>query len=355
MSTGIEWTDETWNPITGCTKVSPGCDHCYAKTMHERFNGPGSFDTVTLHPARLDKPLRWRKPRKVFVNSMSDLFHEDVPDYYIALVWVVMALAPEHTFQILTKRHGRMRSLLNSLRFRILVDTIEYQAANGEVEGIPAAQSHKAREARRQPDGSIPPRWPLPNVWLGVSVETQQWADIRIPALLDTPAAVRFLSCEPLLGPVNLIGQGGNMVGAGIYALPDPPADDGEPVCQDHGIEGCRQGCTFVDWVIVGGESGHGARPMHPDWARSLRDQCQGAGVPFLFKQWGSWAPIAPAHAHQGDVALHSDGSSVDAAEIGAQTFAWRRESYAMRRMSKHDSGRMLAGRTSDEFPAVAL
>jgi protein gp37 len=266
MSTKIEWCDETWNPVTGCTNVSPGCDHCYAKTMHERFNGPGSFDTVSLHPDRLDKPLRWRKPRKVFVNSMSDLFHEDVPDEYIARVWTVMALAPQHTFQILSKRHGRMRSLLNSLQFRVRADTLEYQAAHGEVEGIPDEKAHAAREARRQPDGSIPPRWPLPNVWLGVSVETQQWADIRIPALLETPAAVRFLSCEPLLSPVDL----------------DPWLD----------VHPLRR-LPLLDWVIVGGESGHAARAMRPDWAELLRDQCVAAGVPYLFKQWGGRTPKA--------------------------------------------------------------
>ena len=217
MSTDIEWTDETWNPVTGCTKVSPGCDHCYAERVTERFHGKGAFERIVLHPDRLDKPLHWRKPRKVFVNSMSDLFHEQVPDTFIGLVWQVMAETPQHTFQILTKRHARMRSFLR-------------QWPNYE---------------------------PLPNVWLGVSVEDQKWADIRVPALIQTPAAVRFLSCEPLLGPVRI----------GYMSL--------------------------LDWVIVGGESGPGARPMHPDWARDLRDQCEAAGVPFLFKQWGGIRPKA--------------------------------------------------------------
>ena len=226
MSTDIEWTDETWNPVTGCTKVSPGCDHCYAERVTERFHGPGSFERVVLHPDRLDKPLRWRKPRKVFVNSMSDLFHEQVPDTFIGLVWQVMAETPQHTYQILTKRHARMRSFLN-----------------------------------RWPD-------PLPNVWLGVSVEDQKWADIRIPALLDTPAAVRFLSCEPLLGAVSLTRW-------------------------LHGGFGVAGPWPDLDWVIVGGESGPGARPMRPDWARSLRDECEAADVPFLFKQWGGIRPKA--------------------------------------------------------------
>ncbi|MCC5574545.1 phage Gp37/Gp68 family protein [Microtetraspora sp. AC03309] len=242
----IEWTDATWNPITGCEKVSPGCDHCYAETFAERWRGtPGhyfenGFD-VQLRPDKLDQPLRWKKPRKVFVNSMSDLFHKDVPSDYIAQVFAVMSLAPQHTFQVLTKRHARMRSLLNNQDWIAdvwhQVDTLA--------------------------EGTIPDHddwWPLPNVWLGVSTENQQWADIRIPALLDTPAAVRWISAEPLLGPVNL-GE----------AAPT------EPYWHDR-----------IDWVIAGGESGPGARPMHPDWVRSLRDQCQNTGVPFFMKQAGA-------------------------------------------------------------------
>jgi protein gp37 len=258
--TKIEWTNKTWNPLTGCTKVSPGCDHCYAKTMHERFNGPGSFDTITLHPGRLGQPLKWRTPAKVFVNSMSDLFQQDVPDEYIVQVFDTMANASRHTFQLLTKRHARMRSFVRRY----------YSGAFATNPSAPMAfiADH-----------------PIPNLWLGVSVESQQWADIRIPALLDTPAAVRFISAEPLLGPVGLksaalrpyerqqggfweYGHGEDDYGNGKVWVPAPPAQ--------------------LDWVIVGGESGPGARPMHPDWARSLRDQCQCAGVPYLFKQWGA-------------------------------------------------------------------
>jgi protein gp37 len=220
--------------------------------MHERFNGKNSFDTVTLHPDRLTKPLHWRRPRHVFVNSMSDLFHDEISDDYIAQVFAVMAASPRHTYQVLTKRHGRMRSLLDSLRFRIMLDTTLYQWAQRD------PKIHAAREALRIADGSIPPRWPLPNVWLGCSVENQQWANIRIPALLDTPAAVRFLSCEPLLGPVDIINGIGD------------------------------SWMTGIDWVIAGGESGPGAREMNLDWARSLRDQCEVAGVAFHYKQQGS-------------------------------------------------------------------
>lgn len=252
-NSSIEWCDDTWNPVTGCTEVSPGCDHCYAKTFAERWRGtPGhyfehGFD-VQLRPDKLDQPLRWKKPRKIFVNSMSDLFHADIPDEYIARVFAVMALAPQHTFQVLTKRHGRMRSLLDDDQF--------VRKVWNECDDI-VAREYQAGFTD----------WPLPNVWLGVSAENQQWADIRIPALLDTPAAVRFISAEPLLGPIQIDN----------YLCMYPEDEDGAPYLGD------------IDWVIVGGESGHGARPMHPDWARGLRDQCQEAGVAFLFKQHGEF------------------------------------------------------------------
>lgn len=244
---GIEWTDATWNPVTGCTEVSPGCDHCYAKTFAERWRGtPGhpyerGFD-LTLRPERMDQPVRWKRPRRIFVNSMSDLFHEGVPNSFIVQVFATMALAQQHTFQVLTKRHGRMRSLLSNDGFRSLV-AVEVARGDDEV-------------FQRQLVA-----WPLPNVWLGVSVEDQKSADIRIPALLDTQAAVRWISAEPLLGPVDLDWPTADYIG----------------------------GRRSVDWVVVGGESGPGARPMHPEWARLLREQCRAARVPFLFKQRGEW------------------------------------------------------------------
>ena len=265
----IEWTDATLNPVTGCTKVSPGCDHCYAERMHERFNGPGSFAAVTLHQDRLDAPLRWRKPRRVFVNSMSDLFHRDVPDEFISQVWATMAATPLHTYQILTKRHARMRSLLSSPRWpEALVTTGQWP-------------------------NDLDPEASLPNVWLGVSVESQEWVR-RIRALVETPAAVRFLSCEPLLGPIQLQLVGQEQHDGGVHPV--------------HGA------WSALDWVIVGGESGPGARPMHPAWARSLRDQCVTAGVPFFFKQWGE-------HDARG------------------------------LRVGKKVAGRLLDGRTWDEYP----
>lgn len=321
--TKIEWTDRTWNPVTGCAKVSPGCDHCYAETFAERFRGTAGhyfengFD-VQLRDHKLGEPLRWRKPQRVFVNSMSDLFHDAVPDEYIAKVWAVMAVAPQHTFQVLTKRHGRMRSLLGSEHFKDLVArAMVLPASHGGV----------------NPDLDTPPdlHWPRRNVWLGVSVEDQHWADIRIPALLDTPAAVRFISAEPLLGPVS------------IYSNSSLDRVEAQ-----------------LDWVIVGGESGHGARPMHPNWVRSLRYQCSeearspGDSIPFLFKQWGAWVPES--------MNLHD--ASAPAAFLSADAITRplvngkpegppmsRGQDITVRHVGKGRAGRVLDGRTWDEFP----
>jgi len=244
----IEWTDETWNPVTGCTKVSQGCKHCYAERIWPRLSanpkhvafGRG-FTDVQCHPERLEQPLRWKRPRMVFVNSMSDLFHEDVPDEFIILVFSIMNNASQHTFQVLTKRPKRMHSLLSQLPV-------------------------------------------VPNVWLGVSVEDQATADERIPLLLQTPASVRWISAEPLLGHITLQ----NDVSGGESSS-EPSAYDGKYHCRSYlrGVTGDQR----LNWVVVGGESGPKARPMHPDWARSLRDQCKASGVPFFFKQWGEWSP----------------------------------------------------------------
>jgi protein gp37 len=244
--TKIEWTDATWNPITGCTVVSPGCTNCYAmKLAGSRMKnhwsrkgltqaskaGPVWNGKVRFNEQWLDQPLHWRKPRRIFVCAHGDLFHEDVPDAWIDIVFAIMALAPQHTFQVLTKRADRM------LNYIIYCDEIS------------------AAETGNQ--------WPLPNVHLGVSTEDQTRADKRIPLLLRTPAAVRFISAEPLLGPIDLKQT----------RLGHMPAT------------------ARLDQVIVGGESGPGARPMHPDWARLLRDQCEATGVAFNFKQWGEWLP----------------------------------------------------------------
>lgn len=241
MKTKIEWTDATWNPLRGCSRVSDGCRNCYAEKVANRFSGPGQpyegliakggqwNGKIKLVPEKLSEPLRWKKPRMVFVNSMSDLFHESVPDDFIDKVFAIMAQCPEHTFQILTKRPKRMLSYLSAKNLGRRVNSY-----------LPSTVNYP-----------IPPK----NVWLGVSVEDQKSADERIPLLLRCPAAVRWVSAEPLLGPVNLTFE-------------DRP----------------------VDWVVVGGESGHGARPMAHSWARSLRDQCVSAGVPFFMKQMGGRA-----------------------------------------------------------------
>ncbi|HEX5478758.1 MAG TPA: phage Gp37/Gp68 family protein [Dehalococcoidia bacterium] len=238
-NSSIEWTEATWNPVTGCDKISPGCAHCYAETFAERFRGVAGhpyergFDLM-LRPERIALPLTWKQPRMIFVNSMSDLFHNRVPLDYIQSVFATMRAAHWHQFQLLTKRSERLREIAGKLA------------------------------------------WPE-NVWMGVSVENQRWA-CRIEDLRRVPAKIRFLSVEPLLGPLRLDLRG-------------------------------------IHWVIVGGESGPGARPMRADWARALRDQCVGAKVPFFFKQWG---------AHD---------------EVGV-------------RRGKKASGRVLDGQTWDEMPA---
>jgi len=245
----IEWTDATWNPVTGCTKVSPGCKHCYAETMAMRLQAMGQanyrngFD-LTLQPHMLDAPFRWKKPRRIFVNSMSDLFHSQVPSEYIAATFGVMACAPQHTFQVLTKRADRMRAWFDWIDASAFDRVLCH--ADDALKGNPVAFTHLAWGGR----GGRPSTWPLPGVCLGVSVERDDYMH-RIDDLSACPAAVRFLSLEPLLGP-----------------LPDLDL---------HGIH----------WVIVGGESGLGARPMDPDWVLDIRDQCLRAGVAFFFKQWG--------------------------------------------------------------------
>jgi protein gp37 len=289
MSTGtkIQWTDATWSPTTGCDQVSPGCDNCYALTMAKRLkamgqpryqrdgdprtSGPGFG--LTVHHDVLDKPLRWRKPRRVFVNSMSDLFHPQVSDEFIAEVFAVMALTRRHTYQVLTKRPARMRSLLSQPGFFRSV----------------ASESYPLRDHVGAEIGGGASPWPLPNVWLGVSVEDQTRADQRIPLLLDTPAAIRFLSCEPLLGPVDLSEH--------IGCYHDDDVAGGSYVYGPHADPYHRYDGPDLGWVIVGGESGPGARPMHPDWARSLVEQCRAAGVAPFVKQLGAWSTRLDATA----------------------------------------------------------
>lgn len=249
---GIEWTDATWNPVTGCTKVSPGCAHCYIeRTPAFRIAGRKFVEgwiPLQLHRDRIEQPLHWKKPRRVFVNSLSDLFHDDVPYAFIDKVFAVMALAPQHTFQVLTKRTKRMRAYLTMpTRHDSVVTSMDMPP------WMPPGSSFPRR----------PADWPLPNVWLGVSVENQHFADERIPLLLATPAAVRFISAEPLLGPVDLKGEQ---------------------------LMGWFENSPQIDWVIVGGESGKGARPFNIAWARSIVAQCQATRVPVFVKQLGEHA-----------------------------------------------------------------
>lgn len=245
QTTKIGWTEITWNPATGCTPVSAGCQHCYAKRMAKRLHGRYGYPEdepfrPTLHLDRLHEPLPWRKPRMIFVCSMGDLFHEEVPSSFIAQVWDMMLACQHHTFQILTKRGKRMRDIMR--------------------------------------------RWdvpPLPNAWLGVTVEDADNLK-RLDYLMRTPAAVRFVSIEPMLGAVDV----------SPYLRRFVPAPGGRGDLE----------CNALDWVIVGGETGPGARPMHLGWARGIRDQCAAAGVPFFFKQWGEWAPDAVTAATRNDM-----------------------------------------------------
>jgi protein gp37 len=361
-ATKIEWSDATWNVVTGCEKVSPGCDHCYAETFAERWRGtPGhhfenGFD-LTLRPERLDLPLRWKKPRRIFVNSMSDLFHQDVPEEFIAKVWTVMAATPQHTYQILTKRHARMRSVVRRIAWR--TPTTEERRR-----GVHGSQAYV--QANEDLNWHLGHPEVLRNVWLGVSAEDQQRAALRIPALLDTPAAVRFVSAEPLLGPIDLRNlRSGSAV---IDSLGGDVKD--------------REGVVYtgtpsvLDWVIVGGESGPGARPMHPDWVRTLRDQCTAADVAFFFKQWGEYitATVEDDPAFAGGRAYQLPGHGRTAACIRERGPSGTFRGGTTRRMRPGDrtkgtvlldedtiavhvgkkaAGRELDGRTWDEFPRM--
>lgn len=300
--TKIEWATDQWNPVTGCSKVSQGCKHCYAEREWPRLAAPRTkpniytgreFTDVRCHPEKLDIPLRWTKPRRIFVNSMSDLFHEDVAENFIWDVFDIIERAPWHIFQILTKRPQRMNDVL--------------------------ARISGARRCQ--------------NLWLGVSCEDQATADERIPLLLQTPAAVRWISAEPLLGPISF---------EGMFANPNDRRD---------GTNALEE----LDWIVAGGESGPQARPMHPDWVRAIREQCQAACVPFFFKQWGEWSPpdtdqeyntIAGRAGHPPAYLVSPDGTVHCTREASGKKAA------PMIRVGKKIAGRMLDGRTWDEYPA---
>lgn len=305
--TKIEWTDASWNPVTGCAKVSQGCKHCYAERNWPRMTklvpayAGRDFTDVACIPERLSQPLRWRRPRKVFVNSMSDLFHEAVPDEFIDRVFAVMALAPQHTFQVLTKRPERMREYLSrpAVECRIGLQSMSMCLDDMvRTKGRSKLGAGVLLQATDINPGGLNV-WPLPNVWVGVSIEDQATADERIPLLLDTPAVVRWISAEPLLGRVDLAHISPKMFAAKANALTGNWKWEGGPT---------KRETPTLDWVVVGGESGPSARPMHSRWVRDLRDQCAASGVPFLFKQWGEWLPdsqnpaVAPPHEQNGAI-----------------------------------------------------
>ncbi len=301
--TKIEWTEYSWNPVTGCTPISEGCQNCYAKRMTNRLRGRCGYPEddpfrVTLHPERLGEPLRWKKPRRVFVCSMGDLFHEDVPRWMRFEVMDIILQAKQHTFLILTKRPANMEEFFEWY----------YSKAGRTIETIK-------------------------NLWLGVTAENQQRADERIPILLQIPAAVRFISVEPMLGPVDLTEY---------FSEYDyrPTYEYYREFLKMQGIESDGKPALFksgLDWVICGGETGPGARPMNPDWVRSLRDQCQDAGISFFLKSWGEYC--FPSQMPEETYQALQDRYNLDV-EI-----PWK--------VGKKAAGRILDGRTWDEMPEI--
>jgi protein gp37 len=354
-TTGISWTDATWNPIRGCSRVSEGCRNCYAEAIAYRFSGPGQpYEGLVQRelrtspvPERLPlwngqikfveehvlDPLGWKKPRRIFVNSMSDLFHPNVSDQWIAWIVAVMVRAHWHTYQVLTKRPERMACLLASEDFWRLVDFEVQRCEGGDFLYTP----------------------PLAHIHWGVSVEDQETADQRLPLLQATPAAVRFVSIEPLLGAVGLrryiwpvcwhwdskYRTPELAIAAGAYAEQKPQA-----------LVSAQ--AVFLDWVIVGGESGPGARPMHPDWVRSLRDECVTAGVPFFFKQWGEWSQYYDTALDPDlrNVPKHTPNRERVVNLAGGHGFHGERVVF-MRRVGTKAAGCLLDGVEHHQFPQV--
>lgn len=339
--TKIEWTDATVNAINGCTVVSPGCTNCYAMRLagtrmknhptragltQDSKAGPVWTGEVRLNEQALMQPLRWSKPRMIFWNAHGDMFHPAVPDEWIDRCFAVMALTPQHIHQVLTKRADRMREYLSARDVRARIGVL-----------IPGLVRSWRENARGIWQAQI---WPLSNVWLGVSVEDQQRADERIPDLLNTPAAVRWLSCEPLLGPIDLTRiclvpqvRGSARAGIHIDALRGRYVESGMAYIGDWDINApfpSDASTLTLDWIVVGGESG--PRPMHPTWARSLRDQCA-IGVPFFFKQWGDWVSVSEVEG-TGPHHQFSDGTTV-------------------RRVGKRIAGRTLDGLIHNAMPGA--
>ncbi|MBP2560812.1 protein gp37 [Neorhizobium galegae] len=355
----IEWTDATWNPITGCKVVSPGCTDCYAmKLAGTRLKhipsrkgltidtkaGPVWTGEVRFNEEWLLQPLTWKRPRMIFVVAHGDLFSENVPDEWIDKIFAVMALAPQHIFQVLTKRPDRMRAYLtrpagdgkqdvrNHLAWEVTGQIMNAWHPNWKSEDINGPHRSRAIGAFS--------KWPLPNVWLGISAEDQPRAEERVPPLLDTPAALHWISAEPLLGLIELHKL---RHGAGWM--------DAIAGYDDHNSRYGAVTRRRLGWIVAGGESGRRARSAHPQWVRSLRDQAASASIPFLFKQWGNWAPSSPDQAagnlHSGWVAL-SGRRPAKAHELYPQAGA-----AFMERMDKGDAGRLLDGELHNQFPEI--
>jgi protein gp37 len=346
----IEWTDKTWNPVVGCSKISDGCQNCYAERMACRLAAMsrtgnaklGNYYSVTkglysewlmeeavsgwngstaLVESALNKPLHWRNPRRVFVCSMGDLFHESVPWEWIHRVMFVISKCQQHTFQILTKRPERMAEYFTKLATRPTFGEEAMDLLGWDYKMLKMITTYRRGGH-------------LPNLWLGTTCENQDAADHRIPFLLQTPAAVRFVSVEPMLGPVEME----------------------QYLCDDHYtgdlINGPCVHLPSIDWVICGGESGPGARPMHPDWARSLRDQCAATATPFMFKQWGEWSSTECDWPKQpGFVAASGNWMRVQYLGYGCMN----PNSVCIWRVGKKRAGRLLDGVGHDAYPEVEV
>lgn len=361
-STKIEWCDRAWNPISGCQPTSSGCLNCYAKRMAPRLAGRYGYPAddpfrPTMHPDKLPNPLHWKKPAIVFVNSMGDLFHKDIPDEFIAAVFGVMAASPQHFFIVLTKRPERMRAWFKWVGNHCS-DNAHADPA-GEVLSKYAARVVNEEFALKLCDGYPPGYnwWPLPNLALGVSVEDQKTADERIPLLLQTPAACRMLSYEPALGPIDIVRPIGDkfMRDMGL----EPVGTHAVSMSGEHGLH----------WVVSAGESGtaKGIRPAHPEWFRNVRVQCAAAGVPYFFKGFGAWgvysehvegtrkrAGIAHDHGNTGGtrrIRIDLDGN--DRTDENLNEFRLPTGWVDLYKVGKKKSGAMLDGVEIKQYPAI--
>lgn len=353
--TNIDWADKVWNPVTGCTKVSVGCQNCYAEPMAKRLQAMGSkgyekgFGYVVCHEDRLEQPLHWRKPRRIFVNSMGDLFHDDVPFEFIDRVFAIMVDCKQHTFIILTKRPDRMLEYTQREETRGMIGGW-LKTNHGGMDGKPFYDTGVAILGEHL--------WPLPNVVLGVSGSNQEDMDKAVPLLLKTPAAKRIVSFEPALDMVDLkhylitdlwymaeCGKCGFFASSGYFNGDDESISC--PKCYSENILDV-EGEKGLDLVIMGGESGPNARPMHPEWPRSMRDQSKGSFASFWFKQVGEYQHVDgdPADWNNGEIPLNSDGTDCRGVEALIDDTCVK-----MRRVGKRKAGNLLDGVEHREWP----